>query len=85
MGEQSYKNKLDIVVKNKGKGVMEINCFFNGQQASPSDITCAPGEQIIISRTAESDMPLLWETSLNLDQSGDSKSIVKMSYKTRYN
>lgn len=86
MSRQNYKSKFDIVLKNKGDGVLDLSCHIDGQMLSPSGVVCLPGETVIVSRKLESDIPVLFDnTVINLDPSGNEKSAVKMSYKTRFN
>jgi hypothetical protein len=86
MSRPEYKSKFDITIKNKGDGVLELCCFIDGNMLSPSEVVCLPGETVVFSRKLESDVPVMFDnTVINLDPSGNEKSAVKMSYKTRFN
>lgn len=85
MAKHTYLSKTDILVKNKGNGLLEISFFIEGRLTTANEILCEPGEQIIVSREAVSDVAVRYDTTINLDPSGDEKSAKKVEYKTRFN
>lgn len=85
MAKYPYTSKMDILVKNKGDGLLELSCFINGRPTTANEILFEPGEQIIISRETVSDAIVRYDTTINLDPSGDEKSATKVEYKTRFN
>lgn len=80
-----YKSTMDIVAKNKGNGVIELSVFINGRLTTASEIPCKEGEHIIVSRELVADRGFSFNTTINLDPSGDEKFAQRVEYKTRFN